>query len=98
MDDTLFKAVVSSLGYLTDDEDVLRRAYAKYRACYVYLLGAGAKKENLTAENAEAVETIAIGVNDLMNGMSGKTEFSPAFRLLSMHLASIGVKKEATDG
>lgn len=89
LNDKLFMAVLDSMGILTDDEDVKKRIWAKYVACKSYLLKSGASEQNLTADSGEAVETIALGVNDLLNGIPGKTEFSPAFQLLSMHLASI---------
>lgn len=97
LNDKLFLAVLDSMGILTDDEDVKKRIWAKYAACRRYLLKSGASEQNLTAESDEAVETIALGVNDLLNGVPGKTEFSPAFRLLSMHLASIRPPKNEVE-
>lgn len=94
LNDELFNAVLDSLGILTYDDDVMKRIWPKYIACKSYLLTSGASEKNLTADSSQAVETIALGINDLLNGMPGKTEFSPAFRMLSMHLASIKPKEE----
>lgn len=90
LNDKLFTAVLENMGLLTDDEDVKKRIWSKYVACRSYLFTSGTSEKNLTAESSQAVETIALGINDLLNGIPGKTEFSPAFRMLSMHLASIG--------
>lgn len=97
LNDTLFSAVFESLGILTDDEDVKKRIWPKYTAVRAYLKTSGAAEQNLTAESAQAVETIALGVNDLLNGVPGKTEFSPAFRMMAMHLASISAPAHAEE-
>ncbi len=97
LNDTLFTAVFESLGILTDDDDVKKQIWPKYVAVRGYLKTSGAAEQNLTAECDQAVETIALGVNDLLNGIPGKTEFSPAFRVMAMHLASISASVQAEE-
>lgn len=87
-DETHFAEVLSCMGYETHDADVMARFRAFYSATKEYLLHSGMKETNLHTK--EAVAAIAIGINDLLNGEPGKETFSPAFKMLAMHLASRG--------
>lgn len=84
MDDTLIKCVMTDLGIISEDEDVIRSIGQKVKAVKIYLINGGAKIEEDLDD--EVISCISIGVNDLLNNKAGETKFSPAFNMLAMQL------------
>lgn len=84
MDEELIKSVMSDLGIMSEDEEVVRSISQKVKAVKRYLINGGAKIEG--SYDDEVISCISIGVNDLLNNKSGETKFSPAFNMLAMQI------------
>lgn len=84
MDEELIKSVMSDLGIMSEDEEVVRSISQKVKAVKRYLINGGAKIEE--SYDYEVISCISIGVNDLLNNKSGETKFSPAFNILAMQI------------
>lgn len=84
MDEELIKSVMSDLGIMSEDEEVVRSIGQKVKAVKRYLINGGAKIDERYDD--EVISCISIGVNDLLNNKSGETKFSPAFNILAMQI------------
>lgn len=84
-DDELVSKVKEYLGITTDDEVITRGIKLKALTAKAYLIKGGAThlKENFTDSD---ITCIAVGVNDLLNGIPGETKFSPAFNTLALQI------------
>lgn len=80
----LLQQIKEHLGIITDDETVNASINLKIDAVKGYLESGGANFEKEI--NAQAINCIAIGVNDLLNNKAGETKFSPAFNILAMQI------------
>lgn len=73
--------VLNSLGYPDDDSDLIKKVEVYINIVKGYLINAGAPQT--VGDNDNEFGCILIGVNDLLNNDSGKTDFSPAFKILA---------------
>lgn len=80
---TLLQKVKNTLAITTDDID--NNLTSKIEAIKQYLIQAGAIIDDDNVSDA-VVNTIAIGVNDLLNNKAGETKFSPAFNILTKQI------------
>jgi hypothetical protein len=81
----LLEKVKDLIGITTDDAGVNSNIKLKILAVKGYLIKGGAK--HLIIEiNETDITCIAIGVNDLLNGIPGETKFSPAFNIFALQI------------
>ncbi|MEG0297679.1 MAG: hypothetical protein RR620_13245 [Clostridium sp.] len=83
----LLKEVKSLLLINIEDEDFDRGLLPKVIAAKCYIQNAGASPDSLKSELG--ITCIAIGVNDLLNQDTGKTQFSPAFFTFANQIARL---------
>lgn len=84
-DTELLTKVKEQLGITVTDIVIENNINLKIMATKGYLLKGGAK-HLMTEINDIDIACIAIGVNDLLNGIPGETKFSPAFNIFAQQI------------
>lgn len=82
--------VIEAMGYDPEEMDdmVMKRIQPLVEGCKTYLLNGGMNKAYIDTCDDQAVSTVQIGVNDMLNGKPGEAKYSPLFCMLATQLCS----------
>lgn len=81
--------ILLNIGISDKDDDLINSVRFKAAAVIAYLNKGGAKiKPDSIAD--DELNCVSIGVNDLLNNTAGGTDFSPAFKMISLQICTVG--------